>query len=582
MKTNIQKTLAAVLAATAAATFAVEGAYELEPVDRDPGGWRISVGVRTAPGVKTKAGVDSAAAVRAAGRVQMPSAPPSRAPAGGTGTSSRTTVETGDETGSSDRSTSSSSKTDTSTNDGGTTKSGTTKDSALADSGYDASKTRYEFDNGYIDEDVTGPSGTTANWHFDDASAFDGNGLTVSGAKNYSETAVSTRTDVKTTTVAETETVRTTRTKTTGEKTVSTRSFLSGGGVSTSLSENVFNGLSDVSDKSADGFDLRLSRSLWESSGFGIDLDVGWTFYRDIDCFGIAGRAYEGRATAKRSGTERTVETTVSEKKTTTTETETISTTTTKTTTETTETKTTETTSGSVVTVLHEPELTDLDDIRNPDGSIGGASYDGQPVQPGWTTAFLTVTPDRFSVEDRPNETSSETSSSTTTDVSSETAGGTPETKSKSSDSKSSETSRSSSRTAGATRTNVRTVDVRSTGNLSLQELRLGISPFWKATDWLRVKTDFGLLGSYAEIETRTSVYANGTPVASIRNDNDEWNLQGYAGLSLAVIPVDWLEIAAGAEARFPSRKIRFDDGIVSGSTELAKWDAFVSVGIRF
>ncbi|MBQ9726546.1 MAG: hypothetical protein IJV65_03465 [Kiritimatiellae bacterium] len=42
------------------------------------------------------------------------------------------------------------------------------------------------------------------------------------------------------------------------------------------------------------------------------------------------------------------------------------------------------------------------------------------------------------------------------------------------------------------------------------------------------------------------------------------------------------LGLAAGVEARFPKRKIRFDDGIVSGSTELPSRDAFVAVGIRF
>ena len=42
------------------------------------------------------------------------------------------------------------------------------------------------------------------------------------------------------------------------------------------------------------------------------------------------------------------------------------------------------------------------------------------------------------------------------------------------------------------------------------------------------------------------------------------------------------LGLAAGVEARFPKRKIRFDDGIVSGSTALPSRDAFVAVGIRF
>ncbi len=502
MKTNIQKTMAAVLAATAAATFAAEGAYELEPVDRDPGGWRISVGVRTAPGVKTKAGIDGAAAVSAAGRVKPASVGGASAKGG---TSESTSVS---ET----------------TKDGGSTSSGTTKAEAKAASGYKEGVARYEFDNGYIDEDESGPSGRTSNWHFDDDSAFDGAGFTISGAKDYESTTVSKSATERTTTTTKTET-----------KT-------SGGAARVSFREDFGPDPAGSSKDDATGLDVQIGRPLWEDADFGVEANVGWTVYDDVDCFKAGGRVYTGRASASRGSVE---------------------TTTTKTTkTDTTETTTTETESGSFATVLQEPELTDLDDIRNPDGSIGGASYDGQPVQPGWTTAFLTVTPDRFSVVERPGESTTSTETSTTE--------GTPK------------TTTSTSRSPGASVSRTRTVDVYSRGELSLQELRLGATPFWKAADWLQVRANVGLLGSYAEVETRTSIHADGAPVSSSTHTDDEWNLQGYAGLSLAVIPVDWLEIAAGAEARFPSRKIRFDDGIVSGSTELAKWDAFLAVGIRF
>ena len=124
--------------------------------------------------------------------------------------------------------------------------------------------------------------------------------------------------------------------------------------------------------------------------------------------------------------------------------------------------------------------------------------------------------------------------------------------------------------------------DLQSEGELSLQELRLGLSPFWRATEWLHVNSNLGLIGSYAEVEMHTTVLADGAAVWSSRHSDDEWNFQGYAGLSLSVLPTEWLELAAGAEVRFPKRKIRFDDGIVSGSTELPSWDAFVTAGIRF
>lgn len=502
MKTNIQKSLAAVLAAMAASTFAAEGVYELEPVDRDPGGWRISVGVRTAPDVKTKAGIDGAAAVSAAGRVKPASV-------GGASAKGRTS-----------ESTSVSEK----TTDGGTTSSGTTKAEAEAASGYQEGVKRYEFDNGFIDEDVTGPSGKTSNWHFDDESAFDGAGFTISGAKDYGSTTVSKSATERTTTTTKTETKA------------------SGGAARVSFREDFGPDPASSSKDDATGLDILIGRIVWEGADFGVEANVGWTIYDDVDCFKAGGRVYTGRASASRGSVETTTTTT---KKT-----------------DTTETTTTKTESGSFATVLQEPELTDLDDIRNPDGSIGGASYDGQPVQPGWTTAFLTVTPDRFSVVDRPGE--SKTSTETTTTE------GTPT------------TAASTSRSPAASVSRTRTVDVYSRGELSLQELRLGATPYWKATDWLHVRANVGLLGSYAEVETRTTIHADGVPFSSSTHTDDDWKVQGYAGLSLAVIPVDWLEIAAGAEARFPSRKIRFDDGIVSGSTELAKWDAFVAVGIRF
>lgn len=495
--------MAAAVAALASAALAESGVYELEPVDRDPGGWRISVGVRTAPGVKTKAGVDGAAAVSAAGRVKSASVGGVSAKGG---TSESTSVS---ET----------------TKDGGSTSSGT-KAEAEAASGYTGAA-RYEFDNGYIDRDASGSTEKTWNWQFKDESAFDGDTFTVSGEKAYVSKTVSKSSTEKTT------------------KTVTTETKASDGAAHATFRETFGDNPADSSDKDLPGFDVQIGRLLWEDANFGVELNAGWTIYDDVDCFKAGGRVYTGRASASRGSVETT--------------------TTTKTRTDATETTTTKTESGSIATVMSQPEFSGItvDDIRNPDGTIGGGSYDGNPVQAGWPMPLmLTISEDRFSMVDRPGESSTSTETSTTE--------GTPK------------TTTSTSRSPGASVSRTRTVDVYSRGELSLQELRLGATPFWKAADWLQVRANVGLLGSYAEVETRTSIHADGAQLSSSTHTDDEWNLQGYAGLSLAVIPVDWLEIAAGAEARFPSRKIRFDDGIVSGSTELAKWDAFVAVGIRF
>ena len=500
---NTMQTLAAVLAATTVSALAEPDAVELEPIDRDPAGWRFSVGVRAAPGIKTKARVDGAAAVSTAGRVQ-PASVGNGSVRGGTSIGTSTSE---------------------STTDGGTTSTGTTKADAEAASGYKAGAMRYDFDDGYIDlDDAAGQPGETTNWHFDSADSFDGTALTVSGTKGYSSKTITKSTTEKTTS--------TTRTETKGAT----------GASKATLRESFAEGPSDSSRDDLPGLEIQIGRLVYEDRNFGIEMNAGYTLYDDADCFQAGGRVYTGTAKASRGATVTTVTTTTK--------------------TDTTETTTTTTESGTIATVISQPEFTDLSDIQNPDGSIGGASYDGLPVQTGWGTPILMVSSDRFSVVDRPNPSDTSTDHRTTE--------GTPNTTTK------------TYGTPGTSVSRTRTVDVFSRGELSLQELRLGATPFWKATDWLHVRANAGLLASYAEVETRTSIHADGALLSSSTHTDDDWKLQGYAGLSFAVIPVEWLEVAAGAEARFPSRKIRFDDGIVSGSTELAKWDAFVAVGIRF
>ena len=203
--------------------------------------------------------------------------------------------------------------------------------------------------------------------------------------------------------------------------------------------------------------------------------------------------------------------------------------------------------SGTVVTTLSEPEFAVVDDIRNADGSIGGGYVAGGSLPAGYRTPVLTVTPDRFSTRTERNPT---------------------------------ETKISAAGAAGPSSS--RTVDVRSEGTLSLQELRLGVRPFWKATRWLSVRADAGLLATYSEIETTTRIAVAGAPAAAIRRDDDDWTLGGYAGLSLGAALTSRLELSIGAEARFPHKGIRFDDGVVSGKIELAKWSAFAALSLAF
>ena len=277
--------------------------------------------------------------------------------------------------------------------------------------------------------------------------------------------------------------------------------------------------LRDSSRETAAGFELRLDRTLWEDEEFGVDAGLGYAWYDDIDCFSVAGRACTERRTVSR-------------------------------TTETTEFTGLSSDSGTVSWTLSAPEFADVDGIRNADGSIGGGYVVGGDLPDGYKIPVLTVTPDRFSTATKKNP--SLVGASLVTD-------------------------RSSSKS-----TSVHTVDVRSEGTLSLQELRLGARPFWKAARWLSVRGDIGLLATYSEIESETSVSVVGTPAATIRRDDDDWTFGGYAGLAVDFAATDELTLSLGAEARFPHKRLHFGDGVVSGSVELAGWSVSAGLGWRF
>ena len=292
---------------------------------------------------------------------------------------------------------------------------------------------------------------------------------------------------------------------------------------SVSLREEWGEGLRDSSDETACGVELRLDRTLWEDADFGLDFGLGYAWYADADVFSIRGRAYSAVATMRTETRSQTVEFGALSAE-----------------------------AGTVVTTISQPEFADLDDIRNSDGSIGGGYVVGGTLPEGWKTPVLTVSEDRFStVVERMDP------------VAAWFFVGDPE-------------------TSSSSKTTRRTVDVRSEGTLSLQELRAGVRPFWKAAPWLALRGDVGLLAVYSELETDTRLSVDGVPVSAIRRDDDDWTFGGYAGAALDLAATDALTFSLGAEARFPHKRLHFDDGVVSGSVGLAEWSAFASVGWRF
>ena len=135
---------------------------------------------------------------------------------------------------------------------------------------------------------------------------------------------------------------------------------------------------------------------------------------------------------------------------------------------------------------------------------------------------------------------------------------------------------------SSSSRSRTRTVDVRSEGTLSLQEVRLGFRPRWKATDWLALYADLGAFALHSDLETRTELFVDGQSVGVVSRDKEDWTFGGYAGLGLALAVTDRLELFAGAEGRIPQERLHFGDGIVSGSIDLAEWSANAGVCWRF
>ncbi len=430
--------------------------------------WKVSARYKVAPKVKTSARLNGSGILSSVSPAALESAPKG------------------------------SSSTITTIKDLGTSVFGTSAEDAKALSGY-TGNSKYEFENGYIDlDDGAGISGETQNWNFDDASAFDANLQAILGKRSYSQTIVS---------YSQKEIVTVTET---------------GGSSSfdTAMAE-----LADSSSEAAQGFELRIGRTIYEKGRFGIDIDLGYTYFDDIDAFSIGGVLASASAPRIRTTKVTTTETADRTYK-----------------------------SGVVNTVISQPEFTDIADIQNSDGTIGGAYHINGSLTQGYQIPVLTVKEDRFSiltVED-PTLTSTVESS--------------PE-----------ETISSSIISKGG-----KAVDVKSEGTLSLQELRFGIQPNWKATKWLKVSLDAGIVATYSELDVTTAINVDGSRYATFDESENDWTIAGFLGLGVALSITEHIDFVAGYEARIPTRDVDFDCGYVSGSVDMPKWSGSVGIAIRW
>ena len=380
----------------------------------------------------------------------------------------------------------------------GTTVSGTSVEDAMALSGYTGG-TVYEFENGYINlDDGVGLPGETHNWHFDDASAFDSTSQFILGKHSYSQSTVS---------YGEKETVSVTET-----------------GGSSSL-DTATAELTDSSSEAAQGFELRIGRTIYEKGRFGIDIDLGYTYFDDIDAFSIGGVLAPASAPLIRTTKTTTIRTTEEFHK-----------------------------SGVVYTAIRQPEFTDIADIQNNDGTIGGAYNINGSLTPGYQIPVLTVTEDRFSILTTEGPTQGSFGESF------------PE-----------ETISSEVVSKGGS-----SVDVKSEGTLSLQELRFGIQPYWKAAKWLKVSLDAGIVATYSELDVTTAINVGGSRYATFDESENDWTIAGFLGLGVALSITEHIDFVAGYEARIPTRDVDFDCGYVSGSVDMPKWSGSVGIAIRW
>ena len=380
----------------------------------------------------------------------------------------------------------------------GTTVSGTSVEDAMALSGYTGG-TVYEFENGYVNlDDGAGLPGETHNWHFDDASAFDSASQFILGKHSYSQSTVR---------YGEKETVSVTET-----------------GGSSSL-DTVMAELADSSSEAAQGFELRIGRTIYEKGRFGIDIDLGYTYFDDIDAFSIGGVLASASAPLIRTTKTTTIRTTEEFHK-----------------------------SGVVYTAIRQPEFTDIADIQNNDGTIGGAYHINGSLTPGYQIPVLTVTEDRFSILTTEEPTQGSFGESF------------PE-----------ETISSEVVSKGG-----KAVDVKSEGTLSLQELRFGIQPYWKAAKWLTVSLDAGVIATYSELNVTTAINVGGSRYAVYDKSDTDWTVTGFLGLGVTLSITERIDFVADCEARIPSRDVDFDCGFASGTVDMPKWSGSVGIAIRW
>lgn len=283
--------------------------------------------------------------------------------------------------------------------------------------------------------------------------------------------------------------------------------------------------LADSSSEAAQGFELRIGRTIYEKGRFGIDIDLGYTYFDDIDAFSIGGVLASASAPLICTTKTTTIRTTEEFHK-----------------------------SGVVYTAIRQPEFTDIADIQNNDGSIGGAYNINGSLTPGYQIPVLTVTEDRFSILTTEGPTQGSFGESF------------PE-----------ETISSEVVSKGGS-----SVDVKSEGTLSLQELRFGIQPYWKAAKWLTVSLDAGVIATYSELDVTTAINVGGSRYATFDESENDWTIAGFLELGVALSITEHIDFVAGYEARIPTRDVDFDCGSVSGSVDMPKWSGSVGIAIRW
>ena len=281
------------------------------------------------------------------------------------------------------------------------------------------------------------------------------------------------------------------------------------------------------------GADLEIGYDLIRGERFALEIGLGTAWYQGVDAIRAAGRCYEASASSTRE--------TASGRYVTTTTTTTDTTTTTR-----------ETTKFSDSNFAYDGAL---DDLRNDDGSFGAGTPDGYSNPYGGNNPVLTVSD--VSIE---KTTSVETRKDTTVETS-----------------RVFEPLGTSTRRSGTRRT----IDVRATGDVQTEELRLVLRPAWQAARWLELRGAAGAVATRVDVETDAVLFVDGAQAAKVSGDDGGWVVCGLCGLDVVLRPVEWLEVAVGGDLRIGDTDWDYKAGLVRGSVELARYTVWAGVGVR-